>query len=132
MRDLYKIVEFYPAANNGRLQRTAHNVRVRADLDVVLDDDAAGLGKLRGDRTIANKTASVSSEPCTGMAYQSIPTVDTAIAHHTWMDNAAGPDVGRAAGVGSCHNDGVVADAPAGFDDRSRPDFHVGSDHGIF
>src|SRR5262245_29786875 len=67
VRNLNEVVEFCAPADDGSLQRTAVDARVRSNLDVVLDDHAAHLRELHIAIPISHKPKAIRPNDRPGM-----------------------------------------------------------------
>ena len=118
--DLAKIIDLARFADHGVPDAAAVDRHAGADLDVVLDDDAAGLRNLLL-RGIFGVAETVLADAAAGMD-------DDAIADQRMRDRAAGADPAVAADRDVGTDDGVCGDDAARADFRARSDDGAGID----
>src|SRR6266852_7624508 len=115
--DLHEIVDLGALADDGVTDAAAVDGRAGADLDIVLNDDAAELWDLFVSVSAHDETETILSDPAAGMD-------DHAIADQRMRDRASGADRAVTA-------DGDVRSDHGGrADHRSAPDLGARPDHG--
>src|SRR5437899_5501249 len=113
--DLHQIVDLGALSDDGVGHRAAIDGRVGADLDVVLDDDAADLRHALRSLGAGHEAEAVLADPCAAMD-------DDAVADQSILDAGARTDVAVAADLAGAANDGVGRDDRAGAYGSTRTD----------
>src|SRR5579872_677638 len=120
--DLHQIVDFRPLADDRVAIGAAVDRRAGADLDIVLNDDAADLRHFRVAARPHGEAESVLADMDAGMD-------DDAVADQGAENRRAGADGAVAPDPDVRANDGVGADHRSGADFRAGPDHRAGIDH---
>ena len=111
--DLHEIINFGALADDRVLKGAAIDGRIGADLDVVLDDDAADLRHLEVAAAAHGEAEAVLADAHARMD-------DDAVADQGVGDASPGPDVAVAADGDAIADDGVGGDARAAADAGPR------------
>ncbi len=127
VRDLNEVVELDAVADHGVVERAAVDRGVGADLDVVADDDAAGLRDLDpGAGALAREAEAVGADDHARVQDAVLADHAVVIDADVGVEPGATPDAGAATdmAVGADHH--VLAEHHVFLDRRARPHLHAG------
>jgi hypothetical protein len=88
VRDLNQIIDFYAAADVGRLERSAVDGSVCSNFHIVPDMHRADLGKLPMAPFTINISETVGADNDTGVNLDAIPELRTGVQSYPWMQPA--------------------------------------------
>ena len=104
VRNLNQVVQFDPAANDRGLQRSAIDAGIRADFDIIFDDDSSHLRELDMTLAVTDETKSIRADHCAGMDDDAVSDRHVFVDDDSWIQRALAAD------------EGCFADVASGFD----------------